>query len=423
MPLNAYDHIVCGPEFKRYRDIYFQLTDLGILVFAAVAISCISVGAVILANGRLDRGFTSVPYRGGANITSGGDLPRMLAAMHIPGLRMLYIFLPSFLIGIFSFVWLPADNLFRTMQPLAVMDGGGSANETILLEYITDFSPLVVWKAMQYGHWRVAWFTALALFSSAAPIIAGGIFKFTSSKDSQTSTHVFLSRSNFYGSFAIFCTYLISLIFARPPMRFLAPRAIVALPDLISYCYDTELIRSPDFSVQDPTDQEEHLKAKIHLAKRRYEFGLYLGGDGRRHIGFEIAEKLAKHERLFRPVEKFLPPRAISSGFAMWYLRAPQILSLSRDAVGAGQRPYIAGQVTNVREDRSSENAVRRPVRRRDTEITIDALPPIRPGARKRWPRPLSGTTADVWSRYSRPEVARDPAMTDGIPDPDMNEQ
>jgi hypothetical protein len=55
--------------------------------------------------------------------------------------------------------------------------------------------------------------------------------------------------------------------------------------DLALLCYDSELPCLPEFEVQHETDREEHLKAKVVLAKRDYQFGLYLGKDGRRHLG------------------------------------------------------------------------------------------------------------------------------------------
>jgi hypothetical protein len=179
--------------------------------------ACIIVGVVLFMHRRLERGFSPVyqdiEFLG---ILSGPEA----AQMYIPGLRMLYVFLPSALIAVFSILWLPTDAVIRTMQPLATMDRGGSANETILLEYITDTLPVIAWKAILNGHWRVAWFNMLAVFSSVAPVIAGGIFRLTPRKDNPKLRHVSLSRSNFYGTFAILCIYLISSFFARPPMCF-----------------------------------------------------------------------------------------------------------------------------------------------------------------------------------------------------------
>jgi hypothetical protein len=44
------------------------------------------------------------------------------------------------------------------------------------------------------------------------------------------------------------------------------------------------------FSAQEPDDEKIHLVSKVHLAKQSYEFGLYKGKDGRRHIGIDIAD-------------------------------------------------------------------------------------------------------------------------------------
>ena len=55
--------------------------------------------------------------------------------------------------------------------------------------------------------------------------------------------------------------------------------------------FEEKLHGTPLFFVPDATDERIHLVSRIHLAKRKYQLGLYLGNDGRRHLGFDVAER------------------------------------------------------------------------------------------------------------------------------------
>lgn len=81
---------------------------------------------------------------------------------------------------------------------------------------------------------------------------------------------------------------------------------------------------SPEFDIQNRTDQEVHFVSQVHCAKNRYLFGFYLGKDGRRHIGFDIAQRGegVNAER----VDVVNPGIFLDFGFKRWWFRMPEIV-------------------------------------------------------------------------------------------------
>ncbi|KAF2200329.1 hypothetical protein GQ43DRAFT_78765 [Delitschia confertaspora ATCC 74209] len=83
--------------------------------------------------------------------------------------------------------------------------------------------------------------------------------------------------------------------YARSPWCYHTPRDIQSFVDVISFCAYSRLTNSKEFriqfDIQNPADQETHFVSKVHAAKHRYLFGFYMGKDGRRHMGFDIAQR------------------------------------------------------------------------------------------------------------------------------------
>ncbi len=71
------------------------------------------------------------------------------------------------------------------------------------------------------------------------------------------------------------------------------PRNVVG--DVLSYCYASRILddlgpnKKPIFSAQDIGDERVYLESRIYLAKKQYQLGMYLGKDGKRHFGFDVA--------------------------------------------------------------------------------------------------------------------------------------
>jgi hypothetical protein len=200
------------------------------------------------------------------------------------------------------------------------------ATQNLLLDYGSLAVPSLLLKAIQNKHWRVAWFAFLAVTASLAPVPAAGIFAYAYDRPG-SDFKIQVLPTTFYISLGILVVYAISLIFARPPERYRLPRAIWNLADLLSYCYDSKIVCDREFSVQESSDEFVHLESKVHLRKGLYQFGMYLGNDGRRHIGFDRASRGDMQGQLVK-IDGFDPGRVIHwrSSWQWWGLGRPRLL-------------------------------------------------------------------------------------------------
>jgi hypothetical protein len=187
-----------------------------------------------------------------------------------------------------------ADEFYRATKPYAGMDKAAPASSNILLDYPSSHPVSVTVKAFVNGHYRVALFSALSLAATAPPIIATGIF---TSTPSSTGLTTLIQPVGFYVSFVILIIYAFCLCMVRPSSRYRLPRCISSINDTFSYCYASRMLDEvgvdgkPIFSAQEVGETRSHLKARIYFAKKQYHFGLYLGKDGRRHMGFNVASR------------------------------------------------------------------------------------------------------------------------------------
>jgi hypothetical protein len=187
-------------------------------------------------------------------------------------------FLTAFLYNLYSLTFILADARFRSMQSIHDMETPQLGKESILLDYISPDPFTVLAIALRKSHWRIAWHTFLASTCQITPILAGHIF--TRRRQGITRA-LFVNPPTFYISVAIMCVYCIALPFARLPAGYRTPRPLNTVFDIILYCYHSHLPLLPEFEVQDPNDKQEHLKAKVILARHQYQFGLYrcIGGE------------------------------------------------------------------------------------------------------------------------------------------------
>ena len=240
----------------------------------------------------------------------------------------LFRFLPVFLMNIFATLWNNADHYYRYMQPFAGMSIPAPATENILLDYPTCMPIDINFKAATKGHWRVFVFSLLSLTGTIPPIIATGIF--VGLKDA-TGVVVHLHPLNFWASFSILIIFCLCIGYARPTTAYRLPRCIWNIANLTLFCYqsrifDDEILGKPVFSANDPLDERIHMESRIHLARQNYSFGLYLGKDGKRHLGFDVAERHGPLGQV-ESVEVFRPGLGLYFGDAggTVYFRNPRI--------------------------------------------------------------------------------------------------
>ena len=234
--------------------------------------------------------------------------------------------LPSEVFVLFGLLWLSADTFYRNTEPFAGMIKAMPATSNLLLDYPSSPPIVITLKALSNHHWRVAIFSVCSLLATSPPIVAAGIFVST---PTQTGYVITIQQFNFWFCYAVLVLYLITIPFARPTPAYRLPRSIRSLADVLIYCYasrilDDSVLGEPVFSAQDKADRRIHLESKIHLAKRKYQFGVYMDEDGQEHFGFDVAERegLSGQESQVRSVD---PGRAIYGGFgSKYYFRRPE---------------------------------------------------------------------------------------------------
>ncbi|KAJ4549982.1 hypothetical protein HRR78_004793 [Exophiala dermatitidis] len=261
------------PERDRYFCADFWHSDL--MLFIGFALCCTVTGVLVwfITSGKLKSGWIfehSAPSKGAPTWVR-------LREIFIP-------IIPAMVNSLINQLWFSAGVFYRASAPLAGMFVPRDARENILLDYLSPNSVTTIVVGVGNRHWRVVWFTLLTIVAPYLSAFAVNIFQLSRGDHADQLT---ILPTNLYISLAAISLYAISCILARPPIEYRFPRMVLSIADLLSYCYDSSLMTAPEFSVQDPDDEEIHLQSKIHLAKRKYHFGFYKGTDGMRHLGFD----------------------------------------------------------------------------------------------------------------------------------------
>lgn len=321
MPVDFRGAHVSHTSYVRYRYANYWLGDAPLLVMTSVAFLALILAIVAICSHHLQQGFSTATLHKSSVYRGDGAIP--VKRTFNFGENFLFRFLPVLLMSSFSVVWSFADHQYRSTCPFAKMDAPAPASSSILLDYPTCMPGAVTIKALRNHHWRVALFSLLSLMSPVAPIVATGIF-FGSLNASQIVVRI--QSTNFWATFAILIVYIVCLPFARPTAPSRMPHLLNNVADVTLLCYESKIYDDPIFSVQDATDERIHLESRVNLAKLKYQFGLYLGRDGRRHLGFDVAEKQHAGKTVY--VNSFIPPRCFypfGNGAGRLYFRHPQL--------------------------------------------------------------------------------------------------
>jgi hypothetical protein len=289
IPLDYDYDRVHSPETYRYYSAPFLLNDPLLALYAAVVTTVLGLTITGLVDERIQNAFNSIFSTWTLDKTSH---PIEIIDNWAEGFR--YRFLPVFFMTLFNALWLRADMFYRWTEPFSRMDRGSDAKNSILLDYTSCPPIIVTYKALTNLHWRVAMFSTLALISTAPPIIATGVFISTPTTYGYS---ISIEPINFWACFSFLIFYFICLGIVRPPPSYRLPRSVRTIADILSYCYASKLLDdlgpdgTPVFAPQAKDDERCHMKYRICLMKKKYQFGLYLGKDGKRHIGFDVKER------------------------------------------------------------------------------------------------------------------------------------
>ena len=214
----------------------------------------------------------------------------------------LYSFMPSLLGMILFLAWQPIDSYFRSLQPFASLSGprGSPAEQSLLIDYTACLPFEVTFRALVNRHYKVAWISFIGIMSITLPVLTGGIF----TAQFMPSTQEVLTAASMPGYHALLVfiiIYVFSFLAIFPTRKRYLPHDISTLGELVSFFYQSPLLAEAAFKEPiSKTDLVTRLLSTPPDEKMspRYAFGVYLGLDGKEHLGIDRLERPGYGEML-----------------------------------------------------------------------------------------------------------------------------
>ena len=272
--------------FIRYRHVPWFLRDSAVLAWIIIAlILLIAFLVVSFLHNAVLRGFLPLLPSGTEN---GAFSPS----------NFLYSFLPASLGTLLFLAWQPIDLFFRYAQPFANLSSttGATAAHSLLLSYPAQYPILVTLRALLNHDYKVAYTSFISVASLAIPVLAGGIFtaQFFSASN---SIRMAATMPAYYALCAFLALYTLSLCLIWPKRKRYLPHAVTSYADILTFLYASPLLTS-DLALS-------HIRTKADLVGRlmfapqgldtrreaRYAFGIYIGRDGKEHLGIDRLER------------------------------------------------------------------------------------------------------------------------------------
>ncbi|KAL4773758.1 hypothetical protein BDW60DRAFT_20877 [Aspergillus nidulans var. acristatus] len=204
--------------------------------------------------------------------------------------NFLYSFIPALIGNLLFLAWQHIDVYFRALQPYVMLSSpeGATAEQSLLLAY-SSLPPLhVTITAIINKHYKIAWISLLSVLSGAIPILAGGVFIALTYPENTIKITPLMSA--FYAIVAFCAIYMVSFLAVWPGRRRYLPHSISTLADQISFLYQSPLLL--DKLLREPRSKTD-LVTRLVIAPPgekdypTYGFGIYVGRDGREHLGID----------------------------------------------------------------------------------------------------------------------------------------
>ncbi|ETI27587.1 hypothetical protein G647_00036 [Cladophialophora carrionii CBS 160.54] len=307
--------------FVRYRWVPWYLRDSTVLawIIAAVLLS-IAFLVVSFVNRAVQDGFDP-------------QLPSLTDSSGFSPANFLYSFLPTFL-GMFLFLaWQPIDMYYRAVQPFRNLSQptGATARHSLLLSYPAYGHLGVVTRALINRDYKVAYVTFISLISVSIPVLAGGVFTavFFSSDN---RVRIVASMPGYYALCVLVTVYALSYLIIWPTRKRYLPHHINTTAALLSWVYASPLLGDMALqNIETKTELVDRLTGstvasaaltgdgvadeKRHRPQRgvrrfdanagvRYAFGIFVGRDGKEHLGIDRLQRPGSREMLVAPASQ-----------------------------------------------------------------------------------------------------------------------
>ena len=268
---------------QRYRWTPWFLKDTFIVLWIVIAVVLLVAFLVVsFVNGGVRLGFLPL-------------LPAPASTQGFSPANFLYSFLPSLLGMILFLLFQPIDQYFRALQPFASLMNhhGSSAEHSLLLDYNACLPFDVTIRALLSGHFQLAWISFVSLSSIVLPILAGGVFTAQFNIPTQ-SIRMEASMPGYEALCVFLIIYVLTLLVIWPRKKRHLPHDISTLGQLVSYFYQSPVLR--DGSFRAPRSKVDLVTKLIstpigETTLPKYSFAIYLGLDGREHLGIDRFER------------------------------------------------------------------------------------------------------------------------------------
>ena len=194
-----------------------------------------------------------------------------------------------FLISVFAGFWNTLETFAQATQPFVGLspEDGGTATDTLLLDYIGLPPMISTYVAFQNSHWKVMVSTIMALVNRLLPIIATGC---VSIREEEVSTGVWTTIIYFNKPWVICSIVFLGVYVVLMPGMVLSgehhrhlPRQCLCIADTISWLYSSSIARSDVFEtlrenkggrdIGGYLEDRDKVIARLTLEEERYIFG------------------------------------------------------------------------------------------------------------------------------------------------------
>ncbi|KAK5046722.1 hypothetical protein LTR84_007483 [Exophiala bonariae] len=299
--------------FVRYRWVPWFLRDSAVLAWI--------IAAILLTIAFLTVSFVNRAVEDGFN-------PQLQSLTNNAGFspaNFLYSFIPSLLGMILFLAWQPIDFYYRSVQPFSNLSRptGAEARYSLLLSYTAQTSVGVVVRAVVNGDYKLAYITFIGLLSMFIPALAGGVFtaRFFESED---RVRMVASMPGYIALCVFVTIYALSFLVVWPTRKRYLPHNVNTIAGLMSWLYASPLLddgmvqnvrtrsdlvlRLAGSSVSDGLTGDSPANEKSRFGRRsraqgrtrgtKYAFGVYIGRDGKEHLGIDRLQRPGSREML-----------------------------------------------------------------------------------------------------------------------------
>ncbi|KIW96492.1 uncharacterized protein Z519_03561 [Cladophialophora bantiana CBS 173.52] len=317
---SAFSRNIHSP-FVRYRWTPWFLRDSFVLAWIVAAVLLVIAFLVVsFVNKAVQDGFRPL-------------LPSLTDSSGFSPANFLYSFLPAFLGMVLFLTWQPIDMYYRAVQPFRNLSQptGATAGSSLLLSYPAYGHVRVIIRALINRDYKVAYVTFIALLSLSIPVLAGGVFTAVFfSSDNQV--RIVASMPGYIALCVLVTIYAFSYLFIWPTRKRYLPHNIDTLAALLSWLYASpllgdvalqnigtkvELVERLTGSPAIPTSLtgDAEVDEKSNRPRRavrrlaqdtgmRYAFGIFVGRDGKEHLGIDRLQRPGSREMLVVPTSQ-----------------------------------------------------------------------------------------------------------------------